>query len=89
MTQQIIRWPSTVNFKTYIKDSPLQNCNIDIDGINRAEDIYVTPTPIIQMKMKITTPPFVTKHPSLPLPLPIASNHKHAQVFLICFTLTK
>ena len=65
----MIIWPSTEDFKNYIKDGLIKICNITIDDINREEAIYGTPTPILKGKMKITTPHFFTKHPRIPLPL--------------------
>ena len=61
-TQQIIEWPITEAFKTYIKDSLLHNLKITSDDSNIAEDIYGNPVPILQVKIKITTQNFVTKH---------------------------
>ena len=72
-------------FKNYINNNLLQNYIITIDYINREEDISGTPTPILQGKIKITNPICVTKHPGIPLPLPIASNHKHVQVCTYLF----
>ena len=68
-------------FKNDIKESLLQNCNISIDDINIAEAIYGTPKPILQGKMKRTTPPLKKKHLRLPIPLPIVSYHKNVQVY--------
>ena len=79
--QQIIRWTSTEYFNNYIKDSLLHNWNINVDDINIVEAIYGTPTHILQVKIKRTNPPFVTKHPRIPLPLPIASHYTHVQVY--------
>ena len=38
--QQIIGWPITSNSKYLIKKQPINNCNVTINYINRAELIY-------------------------------------------------
>ena len=49
-----IGWPSTDNFKYFVKNNMLRNCNVDVDDINRAEVIYGKPKPIIKGKMVTT-----------------------------------
>ena len=54
-------------------------------SIDKKQSKYVTPTPILQGKVKITNPHFVTKHPRLPLILPIAYNNKSVQFYVNYF----
>ena len=44
----LLGWPSTSNFKTYVNNNLLLNCNITVDEISIAEHIYGEATPILQ-----------------------------------------
>ena len=49
--QHIIGWPITSNSKYLIKKQPINNCNVTINYINRAELIYGPGNPLLQGKI--------------------------------------
>ena len=70
--QGLLGCPGKSAFGDYINNNLLLNCNITLDGINRAENIYGEETPILQgnvRKNKLTANSNIYK---IPLPLPIS-----------------
>ena len=51
LLQRDIGWPSTEYFKQYIKKQLLNNCNVTVDDINRADIIYGPAKPTLEGKM--------------------------------------
>ena len=79
--QQIIGCPSTSNFKSIIKKQRINNCNVTINGINRAKLIYGLETSLLQGKMTI----YQRKAENIkriPLSLPISEHHKFVQLYI-------
>ena len=82
--QQMIGWPSASHFKSIVKKQLLQNCNVTVDDINRADIIYGPARPLLQGKMTRLHPPS-TKIERIPLPLPIQEHHRCLQLFMDFF----
>ena len=73
---QLLGWPSTQHFKSYVKNNMLKNCDVTVDDINRAEKIYGVPSPILQGKM--SKPEQKSKRVSvIPLPMDISEEHRN------------
>jgi len=73
--QHLLCWPSTQNFKHYVKNNMLKNCDIDVDDINRAEAIYGEAPAILQGKM--VRPKQVSKRVKFaPLPMDLPDEHR-------------
>ena len=51
MYQGLLGCPSTSALNNYVNNKLLLNCNITVDDINRAADIYGEAKPIIRGKM--------------------------------------
>ena len=76
-----IGWPSTDNFKYFVKNNMLRNCNIDVDDINRAEVIYGKPKPIIKGKM-VTTKQKSKELKVIKLPLDLQAEHRDVSLYV-------
>ena len=48
--QQLLQWPSTADFKRYINENLLINCDVTSDDVNRAISIYGEQVPILRGK---------------------------------------
>ena len=46
----LIGWPSTQKYKSYVQNNLLKNSDVTVKDINRAEDIFGKPTPILKGK---------------------------------------
>ena len=74
--QQDFHYPSTTTFKTYVKDSLINNCTINADDINRAEIMYGPAVTYTQGHMTRKRPPIRGKIEKVPLPPMIAQYHR-------------
>ena len=52
----LLGWTGKNAFKTYVSKNILLNCNINVYGINTAENIYGDTTTILQGKMRRKKP---------------------------------
>ena len=50
--QALMGWPSESTFRRLISDSQVLNCDVTLDDVIRANDIYGTARPLLQGKMK-------------------------------------
>jgi hypothetical protein len=72
--QQEIGWPSIGAYKNIIKNNLVNNAEVTINNINRAELIYGPATPILQGRMTRQAPS-TNKIEKVPLPLTITTHH--------------
>ena len=84
LLQRDIGWPSTEYFKQYIKKQLLNNCNVTVDDINRADIIYGPAKPTLEGKMT-RLHPSKCKVKRVPLPLPISIHHKEVELYIDFF----
>ena len=73
--QANLAWPSTADFKSYVKNNLLIDCDITVDDISRAEAIYGPQVPMLRGKMVRQTHNEFTTLQRLPLPTDIAKHH--------------
>ena len=67
--QLYLTWPSTQHLKEIVSKNLLNNCEITVDDVHRAEDIFGTPLPLLKGKMCRRSP---IRHPqSTKLRLPM------------------
>ena len=52
----LIGFPETSVFKTYVNNNFLLNCNISVDGIHIAGNVYEGSTSILQVQMRRKKP---------------------------------
>ena len=69
--QELLSWPSTSTLKSHISNNLISDTNITLDNINQA--CKGTITRLHPNTHKITR---------IPLPLPIAQNHKNIQLYI-------
>jgi hypothetical protein len=72
--QAQLAWPSTADFKTYVKNNLLINCSTTVQDISRADAIYGPQVPMLRGKKvrralkeftscpRVTLPPDILKH---------------------------
>ena len=65
--QQQIGWPSVGHFRQIIAKNQIRNSNTTVAGIDRAQFIFGTPTPLLQGKMT-RAPPKNTKISRVSIP---------------------
>lgn len=80
--QQLIGWPSKSGFMKIIANNHLNNCNVTVDDVMRAEYIFGTPPPLI--KGKTTRPPSQSSYNliKVPIPLPILQHHSKLDIYI-------
>jgi len=69
--QSLLGWPATGAFIGYLKRNLIENCDVSIQDIERAEEIYGTPRPILEGKMKRVSPVMHPKTMALQVPYEI------------------
>ena len=67
--------PSTADFKTYIKNNLLINCDITVDDVSRAEAVYGPQVPMLRGKMVRRELNEFTTLPRTPLPTNVSKHH--------------
>ena len=77
----IIGWPSTQTYKHIVKNNLMKNIDVTIDDINRAEDIFGKPVPILKGKSTNKKQKAVKTKKS-PLPLDIKEEHRNVTLFI-------
>ena len=73
--QANLAWPSTADFKSYVKNNLLINCETTVDDISRAEAIYGPQVPMLRGKMVRKMLNEFTTLPRTPLPTDVAQHH--------------
>lgn len=68
-----------------MEDNLLRNCPITVDDINRAEEIYGKPVPLLQGKKTRTHPSCADKSSRLPLPSCVLEHHMHVHLYIDIF----
>ena len=71
--------PGIATFKYYIANNPIQNCAIAIYNINRSQQIYGTPIPLLKLN---TTKQSAPENHLTTIPLTLPTEEKHKDVHL-------
>ena len=87
MYQGLLGCPSTSALNNYVNNKLLLNCNITVDDINRAADIYGEAKPIIRGKMSREKEIVHSKIENKSLLLTISERHKNLNLYMDIFTL--
>ena len=87
--QEIIGWPSTSYYKTYISNNLLNNSATTVDDINRAISIHGEPEPLLEGKMTRPKSKSFGKIERIPLPLPIKENYSDIQMHIDFFFVNR
>ena len=87
--QEILSWPPTQTYKSYVSDNLISNSKVTIDDVNRANVIWGEPEPLISGNMVRPTPPSVGKIQRIPLPLPIKIHHSEVQLHIDFFFVNR
>ena len=72
-----IFWPSVKYYKNILSNNQIINTRVTVDGIKRAEAIYVTRVAILKGKMVRKRPQHVHNVPLVPLPNLLLYHHKN------------
>ena len=79
-------WMSQHNrFQKIFTGNQIKNCKINIDNMNRDQIFFGSPTPLLQRKMTIVTPPTHINITRVPLPLPISQHHNNLHLYMDFF----
>ena len=85
LLQSQLAWPSTSDFKTYVRDNLLLNCPITIEDISRAEAIYGPQVPILRGKKVRRSLNEFTSMPRIFVPPDIIKHHPTDEIDLHFF----
>ena len=81
--QEILGWPSTAQFKAIVANNLVTNCDISVDDITRASDIYGEPIATLKGKMTRKSP---QSHDDLVAkPLPKELHEKRIDLYVDVF----
>jgi hypothetical protein len=81
LLQQHTGWPSTDNLKSYISKQLLDNCQVNVNDVNRADILFGPAEPTLEGNM-IRKNPNGCKIKHIPLPLSIQEHHKDLELFI-------
>ena len=87
--QEIIGWPATSTYKSYLANNLLNNSTITVDDVNRALDIHGEPEPLLEGKMVRPKPQVFGKIKRCPLPPPILKNYPDIQIHVDFFFVNR
>ena len=73
--QELIGWPGNDFYNEIVENNWAHNTTITKDDIHRADNIHGDATPLLQGKMKRTTPITDKNKKPLPIPPPIAKEY--------------
>ena len=82
-------WPSTTDFKKYVKNNLIDNCPINTDDIDRAITIYGQPTELLRGRHTRSNPGRSIHKTRIPLPSYIMTHHKNVELFTDFFFVNK
>ena len=88
--QQVLGWPGTSTFKSYLNNNLITNSEVTADDVSRAEHIFGVPIPLLRGKMTNTPTPHSTatiKKKKLPLSVPL--QHQCITLFVDFFYVNK
>ena len=75
-----IFWPSVKYYKNILSNNQIINTRVTVDGIKRAEAIYVTRVAILKGKMVRKRPQHIQNVPRIPLPSLLLYHHRNEQI---------
>ena len=78
--QSLLSWPSTTDFKKYIRNNFIHNSPVTIDDINRAETIYGPHIALLKGKMTRKTPSYKKDMQVIQLPSILIEHHPHDEL---------
>jgi hypothetical protein len=88
--QELLGWPSTAAYKTYINNNLINNTATTADDINRAVQIYGKPLPILEGKMTRPKASIVKANlKRAPLPISIKTKFQDIHLYVDFFFVNK
>ena len=88
--QQVLGWPGTSTFKSYLNNNLITNSEVTADDVSRAEHIFGVPIPLLRGKMTNTLTPHSTATiKKKKLPLPVSPQHQRITLFVDFFYINK
>ena len=87
--QELIGWPSTSTYKTYVTNNLLNNSNVSIDDVVRAIQIHGEPEPLLEGKMTRPKANIFGKIKRTPLYFPLKDQCQDIQIHVDFFFVQK